>query len=139
MKQVALSVVCVGLLALACTARAAGTEHVERQFKEIEYCYAVSVLGASTVQLRNQGQALDEQLARRRASLDDAQYALVADVARRVYDDDVADPLAVAGAHRAHRVVGPRRNHSPAPPSKNRPDRHRCRSRPYRRCGDSLS
>lgn len=101
MKQVALSVVCVGLLALACTAPAAGTEHVERQLKEIEYCYAVSVLGASTVQLRNQGQALDEQLARRRASLDDAQYALVADVARRVYDDDLADPLAVAGATNA--------------------------------------
>ena len=115
MKQGATWFLCAGMLALGDVASAADTGRIDRQREDIDFCYRVSVLGASTVELRNQGRTLDEQLARRNASLDDAQYALIADLARRVYDGDQTDPLVVAGdtnaaclqARGQHRVFAP--------------------------------
>lgn len=115
MRQAATSLVCAGALALAGAATAADAGRIDQPLEDIEFCYGVSVLGASTVELRNQGQALDEQLARRKASLDESQYALIEDLARQVYDNDLGDPLAVAGdanaaclqARGQHRVFAP--------------------------------
>ena len=98
MKQIATVLGCAAVMALAGMGPAAGSdERIDRQLKDIEFCYAVSVLGASTVQLRSQGQTLEEQLERRKASLDAPQYALIADLTRQVYDNDLTDPFAVAG------------------------------------------
>lgn len=98
MKQIAAAFACASALALAAAAPAAGADdRIDQQLKDIEFCYAISVLGASTVQLRSQGQTLDEQLAKRKAALDEPQYALIADLTRQVYDKDLTDPFVVAG------------------------------------------
>ena len=66
-----------------------------QQLKDVDFCYGVSVLSASTVQLRNQGQAQDEQLARRKGSLSEDEFALIADITKQVYDKDLRDPFLV--------------------------------------------
>jgi hypothetical protein len=83
--------------ALAAETDQAAKEKAKQLLKDVDFCYAVSALAASTVQLRNQGQTQEEQLARRKASLDEGQYALIADITAQVYAKDLRDLFVVAG------------------------------------------
>lgn len=83
--------------ALAAGADQTTEEKAKQLLKDVDFCYAVSALAASTVQLRNQGQAQEEQLARRKASLEEGQYTLIADITAQVYAKDLRDLFVVAG------------------------------------------
>ena len=72
-------------------------EKAKQLLKDVDFCYGVSALAASTVQLRNQGRTQEEQLERRKASLDEGQYALIADITAQVYAKDLRDVFVVAG------------------------------------------
>lgn len=81
---------------LAAQADAQADAKASRALADIGFCYAVSAVGASTVNRRNDGMTLEEQVASRAEKLDEAQAALAADLARQVYENDLRDPLAVA-------------------------------------------
>lgn len=83
--------------ALAAGADKATEEKTMQLLKDVDFCYGVSALAASTVQLRNQGQTQEEQLERRKASLGEAEYALIADITAQVYAKDLRDVFVVAG------------------------------------------
>ena len=89
---------CMAVLpGLAAGADQATDEKAKQVLKDVDFCYGVSALAASTVQLRNQGQTQEEQLARRKASLSEGEYALVADITAQVLGVNLRDPFAVAG------------------------------------------
>ena len=89
---------CMGALpSMAAGGDPAADAKIKQQLEDVDFCYAVSALAASTVQLRNQGQTQEEQLARRKASLDEGQYALIADITAQVYAKDLRDLFVVAG------------------------------------------
>ena len=90
--------VCMAATSLSATAAdAADKEKIDKLLKDVDFCYGVSALAASTVQLRNQGQTKDAQLERRKASLSDGQYALIADITEQVYAKDLRDVFVAAG------------------------------------------
>lgn len=100
MKQFMAGVLLVCMAATSPSASAADQADkakVDKLLKDVDFCYGVSALAASTVQLRNQGQTKDEQLERRKTSLSDGQYALVADITEQVYAKDLRDVFVVAG------------------------------------------
>lgn len=75
----------------------ADADKAAQLLKDVDFCYGVSALAASTVQLRNQGQTQEAQLERRKASLSEGEYTLVADITAQVYEKDLRDPFVVAG------------------------------------------
>lgn len=86
----------------AMPAMAAGADNADgdkstQLLKGVDFCYGVSALAASTVQLRSQGQTQEAQLERRKASLSEGEYALIADITAQVYEKDLRDPFVVAG------------------------------------------
>lgn len=100
MRQFMAWVVMLGMSAgpvLAAGADPATEEQAKQVLADVDFCYGVSALAASTVQLRNQGQAQEEQLARRKAALGEGEYALIADITAQVYAKDLRDPFVVAG------------------------------------------
>ena len=66
--------------------------------QDIDFCYGVSAMAASTVELRAMGKTLDEVLASRRQALDDATYPLIADITTQVYEKDLTDTFVVAAS-----------------------------------------
>lgn len=85
-------------------AHAQTPEQLNKMRQDQELCYGLAAMANSTVQQRNAGRTLEEQLERRRTSLgaDTDEFKLVASVAQQVYDKDLRDPLPVAAdTHRA--------------------------------------
>lgn len=100
MRQFMAWVVVLGIGAgpvLAAGADQATDAQAKQVLADVDFCYGVSALAASTVQLRNQGQTQEEQLARRKASLGEGEYALIADITAQVYAKDLRDVFVVAG------------------------------------------
>ena len=83
--------------ALAADADKADADRTAQRLKDVDFCYGVSALAASTVQLRNQGQTQEAQLERRKASLGEGEYTLIADITTQVYAKDLRDLFVVAG------------------------------------------
>lgn len=83
--------------ALAMGADKVDADKTAQRLKDVDFCYGVSALAASTVQLRNQGQTEEAQLEHRKASLSEGEYALIVDITAQVYAKDLRDPFVVAG------------------------------------------
>lgn len=104
----------IGLLAAGSSLPvvASGTDAQTQLLQDVDFCYGVSALAASTVQLRNQGQTQETQMERRKATLSEAEYALILDVSNQVYTKDLRDVFAVAGDTNAGCLAA--RNHESA-------------------------
>lgn len=87
------------VLALSAGLSAAQTpEQINKMEQDRQYCYGLAGMANMTVQNRNAGHTLDEQLERRQKTLgaSSAEYKLVDEVTRQVYDKDLREPLPVA-------------------------------------------
>jgi|JI10StandDraft_1071094.scaffolds.fasta_scaffold702148_1 hypothetical protein len=75
---------------------------VTEMTKANEFCYSVSAMASVSVNLRNEGDSLENQLARKKEKLTEGEYNLVESIVKQIYEKDLTDPSKVASdSHQA--------------------------------------
>jgi hypothetical protein len=96
-REVILRFISAVVLFLPLLASAQAPKPDPKKLHDAQYCYALSAMAQVTVQRKNEGLTLDDQLQRRQKQLGaaSAEYKLMEDVTRQIYEKDVRDVLPV--------------------------------------------